>query len=174
MKKIFLFLCLATFSLSCLAQSELPADTSRLVLPSSVKEYGGFLLDMGLMGALPPRLPKFNLDMPAASRDYSQLFHLDNSVVYSRGLTSIFSSGYGLGFGLFSPSAQTVQMGTFKLKNGWTMSTYGDYDKDGFRVPNRSALPWERDNFRGAFELKSANGNFGIRIEVQQGRNGLY
>ena len=49
-----------------------------------------------------------------------------------------------------------------------------DYDKDGWRVPNRSAMPWERNNFRGAFELKSANGNFGIRIEVQQGRNVPY
>ena len=35
-------------------------------------------------------------------------------------------------------------------------------------------VPWEKNNFRGAFELKSANGNFGIRIEVQQGRNGPY
>lgn len=54
------------------------------------------------------------------------------------------------------------------------INTYGDYDKDGWKVPNRSAMPWEKNNFRGAFELKSSNGNFGIRIEVQQGRNGLY
>ncbi len=54
------------------------------------------------------------------------------------------------------------------------INTYGDYNKDGWRVPNRSAMPWERNNFRGAFELKSANGNFGIRIEVQQGRNVPY
>ena len=26
-------------------------------------------------------------------------------------------------------------------------------------------------NFNGAFEMKSENGNFGIRIEVQRGRN---
>ena len=57
---------------------------------------------------------------------------------------------------------------------GMRINTYGDYNKDGWRVPNRSAMPWERNNFRGAFELKSANGNFGIRIEVQQGRNVPY
>ena len=57
---------------------------------------------------------------------------------------------------------------------GMRINTYGDYNKDGWRVPNRSAMPWERNNFRGAFELKSANGNFGIRIEVQQGRNTPY
>ena len=51
------------------------------------------------------------------------------------------------------------------------LNTYGDYNSQGYRMPNRSALPWERNNFRGAFELKSANGNFGIRVEVQQGRS---
>ena len=84
-------------------------------------------------------------------------------------LDEIVKYGWGL-----SSSPQFMQMGTFKLKNGWKINTYGDYDKDGWKVPNRSAMPWEKNNFRGAFELKSANGNFGIRIEVQQGRNGLY
>ena len=51
---------------------------------------------------------------------------------------------------------------------------YGEYDKDGWKVPNPSALPWEKNNFKGAFELKSANGAFGIRIEVQQGRHVPY
>ena len=37
-------------------------------------------------------------------------------------------------------------------------------------VYNPSALPWERNNFKGAFELKSENG-FGLRIEVQQGKD---
>lgn len=65
-------------------------------------------------------------------------------------------------------------MGSFKLKNGMRINTYGEYNADGYRVPNRSALPWERNAFKGAFELKSANGSFGIRIEVQQGRNPYY
>ena len=47
---------------------------------------------------------------------------------------------------------------------------YGEYDKDGWRVPNPSALPWQKNNFKGAFELKSQDGSFGIRIEVQKGR----
>ena len=62
----------------------------------------------------------------------------------------------------------------FQQQKSLKINTYGDYDKDGWKVPNRSAMPWEKNNFRGAFELKSSNGNFGIRIEVQQGRNGLY
>ena len=75
---------------------------------------------------------------------------------------------------LVSDWSSDVCSSDLKLKNGMRINTYGDYDKDGWRVPNRSAMPWERNNFRGAFELKSANGNFGIRIEVQQGRNAPY
>ena len=56
-------------------------------------------------------------------------------------------------------------MGSFTLKNGMRIHTYGEYDKDGWKVPNPSALPWEKNNFKGAFELKSANGAFDIRIE---------
>ena len=120
---------------------------------------------MGLMNVAPPKLPKFSLDVPDVSKDYNQIFRLNTDATYTQGFTDAFSSpfsgfGYGYGWGL-SSSPQFMQMSTFKLKNGW-------------KVPNRSAMPWEKNNFRGAFELKSSNGNFGIRIEVQQGRNGLY
>ena len=150
MKKLILFLSLVLSVGFASAQSEVPSDSIRRTPSSNMKEFGGFLLDMGLM----------------------------NVATYTQGFTDAFSSpfsgfGYGYGWGL-SSSPQFMQMGTFKLKNGWKINTYGDYDKDGWKVPNRSAMPWEKNNFRGAFELKSSNGNFGIRIEVQQGRNGLY
>lgn len=54
------------------------------------------------------------------------------------------------------------------------ITTYGEYDADGNKVRNPSALPWEKNNFNGAFEMKSENGNFGIRIEVQRGRTTPY
>ena len=79
--------------------------------------------------------------------------------------------GMGIyGFGTMS-MPPTLQSATFKLKNGLHITTYGEYDADGNKVRNPSALPWERNNFNGAFEMKSENGNFGIRIEVQRGRN---
>ena len=65
-------------------------------------------------------------------------------------------------------------MGSFTLKNGMRIHTYGEYDKDGWKVPNPSALLGKRTISKGAFELKSANGAFGIRIEVQQGRHVPY
>ena len=61
-------------------------------------------------------------------------------------------------------------MSSFRLNNGWQLNTYGEYDADGNRVYNPSALPWQRNNFKGAFELKSQDGSFGFRIEVQHGR----
>ena len=178
MRKLILFLSLILSVGFASAQSEVPSDSIRRAPSSNIKEFGGFLLDMGLMNVAPPKLPKFSLDVPDVSKDYNQIFRLNTDASYTQGFTDAFSSpfsgfGYGYGWGL-SSSPQFMQMGNFKLKIGWKINKYGDYDKDGWKVPNRSAMPWEKNNFRGAFELKSSNGNFGIRIEVQQRRNGLY
>lgn len=178
MRKLILFLSLILSVGLHPHSQEVPSDSIRRAPSSNIKEFGGFLLDMGLMNVAPPKLPKFSLDVPDVSKDYNQIFRLNTDATYTQGFTDAFSSpfsgfGYGYGWGL-SSSPQFMQMGTFKLKNGWKINTYGDYDKDGWKVPNRSAMPWEKNNFRGAFELKSSNGNFGIRIEVQQGRNSLY
>ena len=59
-------------------------------------------------------------------------------------------------------------------ENGLTLEVGTNVEYAKFvwnKVRNPSALPWERNNFNGAFEMKSENGNFGIRIEVQRGRN---
>ncbi len=177
MKKSILFLLLMFSVVYASAQSEIPSDSIPQAPSANIKEFGGFLLDMGLMNVAPPKLPKLRLDIPDASKDYNQLFRLNPDVQYSQGFSNAFSlspfSGFGYGWGL-SSSPQFMQMGTFKLKNGMRINTYGDYNKDGWKVPNRSALPWQKNNFRGAFELKSANGAFGIRVEVQQGRNVPY
>lgn len=197
MKRIFF--CIITLLVGIAtagAQNEVPADTLRSkavsegvppegvplsdgILPSDVKNYDGFLLDMSLMKmAAPPRLPKFTLEIPDASKDYNRLFQLNPNVTYSQGLSNIFSlsnsrfySSNPFGLTGFWGSTDNLQMGSFTLKNGMRINTYGEYDKDGWKVPNPSALPWEKNNFKGAFEMKSANGAFGIRIEVQQERN---
>lgn len=177
MKKLILSLSLLLSVSLASAQSEIPSDSIRRVPSANIKEFGGFLLDMGLMNVATPQLPNINLDMPNITKDYNQIFRLNSDISYTQGFTTTVSpspfSGFGYNGG-FSSSPQFMQMGSFKLKNGMQINTYGDYDKDGWRVPNRSAMPWEKNNFRGAFELKSANGAFGIRIEVQQGRNVPY
>lgn len=174
MKKLILFLSLLLATAVVSAQSELPSDSIPRSPEENYKEFGGFLLDMGLMSVMPPQLPKMNFDISDANKDYNQLFRLNPDVTYTQGLSNVFAPSFS-GFGVFGfGSAQNLQMGSFKLKNGMHINTYGEYNADGYRVPNHSALPWERNAFKGAFELKSANGAFGIRIEVQQGRNPYY
>ena len=180
-KRALLFLLvLLTSALSVHAQEEVPTDTIN-GLPTTVKNYDGFLLDMGLMNLSAPTLPRFTLEVPDASKDYSSLFRLNPNESYSQGFYNPFSlnnstyySSNPFGLNSFWGSADNLQMGSFRLKNGMRLNTYGQYDKDGWRVPNPSALPWEKNNFKGAFELKSANGAFGIRIEVQQGKHVPY
>lgn len=176
MKKLILFLSLILSVGFVSAQSELPSDSIRRAPKANVKDFGGFLLDMGLMNVATPQLPKVDLNLLSVPKDFNQMFQLNPDAIYTQGFSNAFSSpfsGFGYGYG-WGSSSQYMQMGSFKLKNGMRINTYGDYDEKGWRVPNRSAMPWEKNNFRGAFELKSANGAFGIRIEVQQGRSGLY
>ena len=188
MKQVCLFI-IALFagSISLYAQSEAQGDSIRShVLPDGtppegalmpeVKNYDGFLLDMSLLKMEAPRLPEFTLEIPDASKDYSRMFRLNPNATYSQGLSNVFSltnsTVYSMNpFGLsgFWSSPENLQMGSFRPKNGMRINTYGEYDKDGWKVPNHSALPWEKNNFKGAFEMKSSNGAFGIRIEVQQG-----
>ena len=66
------------------------------------------------------------------------------------------------------------QGASYKLGNGTRINLYGQYDADGNKVRNPSAMPWQRNDFNAAFEMKSANGNFGIRLEVHGGRNYPY
>ena len=188
MKQVcFFIIALLASVVSLHAQTEAKGDSIRshslpdgtppegTFLPET-KNYDGFLLDMSLMRMEAPRLPRFTLEIPDASKDYSRIFRLNPDATYSQGLSNVFSltnaTVYSMNpFGLtdFWSSPENLQMGSFKLKNGMRINTYGEYDKDGWKVPNRSALPWEKNNFKGAFEMKSANGAFGIRIEVQQG-----
>lgn len=177
MKRPILFVCVMLGVLSVSAQSEVPADTIR-GLPSTVKQYGDFLIDMGLFAASPARLPRPSLNLYDASKDYNRIFRLNPDATMTQGFSNafapVYSSGYAWGFGGFSSTPQYLQMGSFKLKNGMRLNTYGEYDADGRKVPNPSAMPWEKNNFKGGFELKSGNGAFGIRIEVQQGRGAPY
>ena len=146
-------------------------DTNSSLLPSTVKNHGDFLLDVGSMN-LPerPSLSNFKLTVPDASKDYSFLLRPKTDVIYTQGNYTMGMSYTGFGLSNFRRMPTTLQMSSFQLKNGWKLNTYGEYDADGRRVYNPSALPWERNNFKGAFEMKSENG-FGFRIEVQQGND---
>ena len=184
MKPIVIFLFLIGLALSAKAQSEIGTDSIAPVPPAEggsilsegVRSYNGFLLDMdGLMKTAAPTLPRFTLEIPDASKDYNFLMRPQTDAIYTQGLSNMFS-GYGMSYygpwSLYSPGGtmDNLQMGSFRLKNGWRLNTYGEYNREGYKVYNPSALPWERNNFKGAFEFKSQDGSFGIRVEVQRGR----
>lgn len=191
MKRFLSILLISLTATALYAQSEITPDTlnhdrgntsptGEIFFPDETKNIDGFLIDMNsLIGTPAPDLENYKLIVPDASKDYSRIFRLNPDVTYSSGLSNMFSlsdspyysrNPFGLtGFG-FGNTMDNLQMGSFRLKNGWRVNTYGEYDKDGWRVPNPSALPWQKNNFKGAFELKSQDGKFGIRIEVQRGR----
>ena len=98
MKKLILFLSLILSVGFASAQSEIPSDSIRRAPSTNIKEFGGFLLDMGLMNVATPELPKFNLDMPNMTKDYNQLFRLNTDITYSQGFTDSFSSSSYSGF----------------------------------------------------------------------------
>ena len=82
MKKLILFLSLILSVGFASAQSEIPSDSIRHAPSTNIKEFGGFLLDMGLMNVATPELPKFNLEMPNMTKDYNQLFRLNTDVFW--------------------------------------------------------------------------------------------
>ena len=179
MKRFLLLALFITTATLLHAQSEVKGDSiatpialedGSSILPATVKSYGGFLLDLGEMN-LPPRpsLSNIKLEIPDASKDFSFLFRPQTNAVYTQGNYWMSSPYNGWGGNSFWGTPTTLQKGSFRLNNGWSLNTYGEYDAEGRRVYNPSALPWERNNFKGAFEFKSDNG-FGLRIEVQHGR----
>ena len=167
MKRIFFCIIILLAGISSVsAQSGMPADTVRTAVrgeaspegmsPSEkellpdVKNYDGFLLDMGLMNLSTPTLPKFTLEIPDASKDYSRIFQLNPNVTYSQGLSNIFSlsnsryfSSNPFGLTGFWGSTDNLQMGSFTLKNGMRIHTYGEYDKESAQ-PFRTALGKEQ------------------------------
>ena len=102
MRKLILFLSLILSVGFASAQSEVPSDSIRRAPSSNIKEFGGFLLDMGLMNVAPPKLPKFSLDVPDVSKDYNQIFRLNTDATYTQGFTDAFSSPFsGFGYGVW-------------------------------------------------------------------------
>lgn len=182
----FLPLLLAFLALtpSLRAQTERPGEVASPAVeePSDVRNYGGYLIDMSLMGLAEPQPSVRILDMPfPLARDYSRMFAPMGSATYSvMPYSEVFAPGNSAlgGFRFYGPAtlfgsacvtcgSTNLQMGSFRLSNGMRIQTYGQYNADGYRMPSHSALPWEKNQFRGAFELKSANGSWGIRVEVQ-------
>ena len=180
--------------LPAMAQTEVVADTLRTqqaldittqaasqqrISDDGMRNYGGFLLDMNSM--LQPTQPMTTTTVPSLSapmqtslygyRDLDRMLQLKSKATYGISNTTLGISNTPFGFramplGMGISSFHTAN---FKLNNGMTLTTYGNYDSSGRRHISQSALPWQRNNFQGGFKLKSANGNFSVQVHVSRG-----
>ena len=185
MKRLVYIFFLLFCTQEVLAQTEGQSEALPESHISQVKDFGGFILDMGTMLnaeslVVPLSLPTLSYLAPLETSNSFQLnpeaFKLNPQVVYSggTGITSSRSSLLSLYYNGIGSGMVNWQGASYKLNNGMRINMYGEYDADGYKVYNPSALPWERNNFNAAFEFKSAKGNFGIKVEVHGGRNNPY
>lgn len=181
MKRIAYILFFLLGALSAQAQTE----TDIRLDGAGVKDFGGFILDMGTMLnaeslTLPPFITPLSQLAPADGMTFTPInfdaFKLNPNFTYlgTMNLPTSYTSPLsvlhtGVGSGMVK-----WQGASYRLNNGMRINLYGEYNADGHKVYNPSALPWERNQFHGAFEMKSANGSFGIKVEVHGGRNYPY
>ena len=179
MKRIFTILLILT-------SLQLHAQTEGIQISfdgPSRKDYGGFILDMGSMLnaeslTVPFSLPSLSLLAPMENASPYQfnpeVVRINPNITYTSGLSTspLYTSGFpvlypGMGSGMVNWQGKS-----YKLNNGARINLYGEYDADGNKVHNPSAMPWQKKDFNAAFEFKSASGNFGVKLEVHGGRNG--
>jgi hypothetical protein len=133
--------------------------------------FGDYVIDIDLFAANPPQMPKYDFSVGAMLKDYNKLFSLNSDVVYSKMTVAPPLFAYSS----LDPSDPAASMNSvsYRLKSGGWFSTFGNYDANG-RRNTPGAAPWESQDFRAGFELKSANGNFKFRVDYQwQKNNGL-
>lgn len=161
------------------AQSETDSGLLSHTEFSQTKDLGGFILDMGTMLNIESLIvrPPMSLNLPlegdwATSTNFSfrPFYQFKPSIRYMGPSSTYYSTLYpSIGNGPLN-----WQSTSFTLNNGIRINTYGEYDSDGYKRYNPSALPWEKNNFNAAFEIKSPNGKFGFKVEVHHGRNYPY
>ena len=175
MKKFILSVSLYLLSLWPLHSREVPTDTIHGISMDNYKIYDdGFILDMGMKIATPMRLIPPQLTYDAHSVKAPKIiiirFNLTRISLYGKENATIFSRGYS-GFECmdssygFRPYASYPAKCYFQTQKRMEKQPHGEYDADGNKVRNQ-ALPWEKNNFNGAFRDEIGECNFGIRIEV--------
>ena len=80
MKKRILFFSLLLITAAAYAQTELPSDSVRRSPAGNYKEFGGFLLDMGLMAVQAPKvqIPCPSLNIQSESKANTNVYTCDN------------------------------------------------------------------------------------------------
>lgn len=181
MKRLYILLFVFLASIPLLAQTENGDNNLPDFDSARYKDFNGFILDMGPMMDMPAYLMPPTLSFRPFDYALTGLYEVNpdavriNSNLTYMGGSSVTPSPMAF-YSLLYPGSGNVQWqgASYKLNNGVRINTYGEYNADGYKVYNPSAMPWERNNFNAAFEVKSPNGKFGIKVEVHGGRNYPY
>lgn len=168
MKRMLTFIAFCILVLTATAQNETQAGVAEYQEEEQFKDFGGFILDMATMinteslVVAPPSIHTLKWDAGWNSTPSGAFVVNPNAF---RITDMKFNSG-------FLPSTNngrlSLQGATYRLNDKLRLNTYGEYDADGYKRYNPAALPWERNDFNAAFEMKSGNGKFGIRLEVER------
>lgn len=169
MKRTGIILLLTLFTLSIYAQEQKPIITiDKKEDYAGYKEYGGFILDLNSEMMQMQGIPKLKLFDVDPYPNFKQILNLNTSNV-TYGLQDLnYTRQNRFGYSRYGNSITDgpVNTATFRINDVMKVTTYGDYDAQGYRRVNPSAMPWERNNFRGGFELKTSSGfSFGIQVE---------
>lgn len=131
--------------------------------------FGGYILNLDDYQVKMPQwqLPRFELMPQYKTPMFMQAF--PSAASYSFGEVYGFNHQINVGrWGLHNSIDGPMNSTTFKLNNGVQIVTYGDYNSEGYKRKIPSAYPWEKNDFRGGFEIKSGNGKFGFRVEFDR------
>lgn len=141
-------------------------------------DFKGFIIDMSAMlNSESLNLPVWDLGLltPPATKPIGtfvapEAYTFKSALTYLGSTSSPLPSFQSILYpGAFGAAPVQWQGASYRLNNGIRINTYGEYDANGYKRVNPAALPWQRNNFNAAFEVKSPDGKFGIKVEVHQG-----
>lgn len=176
MKKAIIIFSFCILPFAGYAQTETDNERIQTVNNSITTDFGEFLFDMAsMLNADLLTLPVWNLGIFTLPTDENKglkinpdAFTFKPQYTYMGNVSSSFTPS--LYPSLTNNMNVQWQGASYKLNNGIRINTYGEYDSNGYKRVNPTAMPWQRNNFNAAFEMKSANGKFGIKVEVNAGR----
>ena len=170
MKRILTLLCLFV-ALSASAQTE---GTDIIAEDNRQNDFGEFIFDMySLLNSDLLTQPVWDLGLFTLPIDNTKGLRINpNAFTFKSGLQLMGNTSSSFQPMLYPGRAGNIQWqgASYRLQNGIRINTYGEYDSDGYKRANPAALPWQRNNFNAAFEMRSSNGKFGIKVEVSAGR----
>ena len=175
MKKLLVLFSVLWISAAVSAQSEIKNDSLTLSMGQN-KMFGDFILDGSLFTMAVKQLPSFaDLLKTAPSMD-GLLQSINQPARWVFGKASADGRPtllYTNRMDNFYSVNENIGVASYQITDKIRLNLSGQYNADGTKIRGNNLLPWDKNYFKGAMEMKF-NKNFGVRIEVQRGGNNPY